>query len=121
MKAVINQLETFGIVSPDRTGITVQSVTPEITTKAGLSQATGAIIRFVEGDSPGQRAGLKIGDVVTEINGEPVLSASDLRNRIGLAQGRTNVTITYLRSGKQHKVTVSTVPAAIIIRRDHEH
>jgi serine protease Do/serine protease DegQ len=52
VKAVINQLETFGIVSPDRIGITVQSVTPEIASKAGLSQATGAIVRSVESESP---------------------------------------------------------------------
>jgi S1-C subfamily serine protease len=59
--------------------------------------------------------------VVTEINGKPVLSASELRNHNGLTQGGTNVTITYLRSGKQYKVTVSIAPTAIIIRRDHEH
>ena len=121
VKAVIDQLERFGIVSPDGIGITVQSVTPEIANEAGLSQPTGAIIRSVEGDSPGQRIGLKVGDVVTEINGESVLSAADLRNRIGLTQGASNITITYLRHGNQYKVTISLVPAVIIIRREHQH
>jgi serine protease DegQ len=121
VKAVINQLETFGIVSPGKIGITVQSVTAEIASEAGLSQATGAMIRSVEGDSPGQRAGLKIGDVITDINGKPVLSASDLRNHVDLTQGSANVMITYLRSGRQNSVAVSIAPATLIIRRERHH
>jgi S1-C subfamily serine protease len=95
VKAVVTQLETFGIVRPGRIGITVQSVTPDIVREAGLPQATGAIIRSIEFDSPAQRAGLKVGDVVTEIDGKQVLSASDLRNRIGLTQVGSDVSITY--------------------------
>jgi serine protease DegQ len=121
VKAVIDQLEKFRIVSPGWIGITVKSVTPDIAREAGLLQATGAIVRSVENDSPGQRAGLKVGDVITEINGRPVMSASDLRDRIGLTQGGTNVTISYLRSGKQYKATVSIVPPTILIRREHQH
>jgi hypothetical protein len=59
--------------------------------------------------------------VVTEINGKPILSASDLRDHDDLKQGSTNVMITYLRSGKQYKATVPMVPATIIIRREHQH
>jgi Do/DeqQ family serine protease len=121
VKAVVNQLETFGIVSPGRIGITVQSVTPDIASDAGLPQGIGAIIRSVEGDSPGQRAGLKIGDVVTEINGRPVLSASDLRDRTGLMEADTNVAITYLRSGKRFMATISIAPATVVIHRERQH
>ncbi len=119
VKAVVAQLEAFGIVRPGRVGIVVQSVTPDVVSEAGLSQVTGAIVRSVEADSPAQRAGFKVGDVVTEIDGKPVLSASDLRNRIGLTEPGKNVTIAYLRGGKAYKVTVTIAPAPIVIRREH--
>jgi Do/DeqQ family serine protease len=121
VKAVINELETFEIVSAVRIGITVQSATPNIASEAGLAQAGGAIIRSVESDSPGERAGLKVGDMVTEIAGRPVLSASDLRNHIGLTQTGTDVTITYLRSGKLYKATIPIAATTIVIRRERQH
>jgi Do/DeqQ family serine protease len=121
VKTVVSQLEAFGIVRPGKIGITVRSVTPDIASKAGLPQATGAIIRSIEFDSPAQRAGLKVGDVVTEIDGKHVLSASHLRNRIGLTQAGSDVTITYLRGNKPYKTTVTIAAAAIIIRREHQH
>ena len=74
-----------------------------------------------EGDSPVQRADLKVGDVVTEINGRPVLSASDLRDRTGPMEADTNVAITYLRSGKQFMATISIAPATVVIHRERQH
>jgi S1-C subfamily serine protease len=121
VKAVAAQLEAFGIVRPGRIAITVQSVTPDIANAAHLSGATGAIIRFIELDSPGERAGLKVGDVVTEIDGKQVLSASDLRNRIGLTQAGTDLTITYLRGDRAYQTTITIASAAIVIRREHQH
>jgi Do/DeqQ family serine protease len=120
VKAVVAQLEAFGIVRPGRIGIIVHSVTPDVVSEVGLSQATGAIVRSVEGDSPAERAGLKVGDVVTEIDGKLVLSASDLRNRVGLRQAGSDITIAYLRAGKAYRVTLTIAPAAVvIIRRQH--
>jgi S1-C subfamily serine protease len=48
--------------------------------------------------------------VIIEIDGKPVLSASDLRNRIALRESGSKVTLTYLRQGQQH--TLSLVTAA---------
>jgi serine protease DegQ len=121
VKAVVPQLETFGILRPSKIGIAAQSITPDIVSEAGLARPTGAIVRSVEVDSPAQRAGLKVGDIVTEIDGKPVLSASDLRNRIGLRQAGSDIMITYLRGGKLYKVTVTIAPAVIVIRREHQH
>ena len=110
VKAVVTQLEAFGAVRRGRIGIAVESVTPDIVREAGLPQPTGAIIRTIEGNSPAQAAGLKVGDVVTEIDGKPIRSASDLRNRIGLTPARTGISIAYLRGGKPYKVTVTIAP-----------
>ncbi len=110
VKAVVTQLEAFGTVRRGRIGIAVQSVSPDVVREAGLTQATGAIIRTIEANSPAQTAGLKVGDVVTEIDGKPVRSASDLRNRIGLTRAGTNITVVYVRAGKPYKAAVTIAP-----------
>ena len=44
---------------------------------------------------PWPSAGLKVGDAVVEIDGKVVHSASDVRNRVGLREAGSSVTITY--------------------------
>jgi serine protease DegQ len=52
---------------------------------------------LIEKDAAAARAELKVGDVITEIDGRAVLS--DLRNRIGLMESGSGVPLTYLRQG----------------------
>ena len=73
---------------------------------AGLSQAYGAVVRSIEKNSTAERAGLKAGHAIVEIDGKAVRSASDVRNRIGLRAAGSSVTITYLREGKNQTVTL---------------
>jgi Do/DeqQ family serine protease len=108
VKVVVGQLERFGRVRRGKIGVAVQSVTPDIAAAGGLAQAKGAIIGTVEKGSPAERAGLKAGDVIIDIDGKAVLSASDLRNRIGLRESGSKVTVTYLRQGQQHTVALVT-------------
>jgi S1-C subfamily serine protease len=75
-------------------------------TGAGLAEAAGATVRTVEGGSPAERAGLKVSDVIVEIDGRAVQSASDVRNRIGLREAGSSVTLTYLREGTRQTATL---------------
>ncbi|NNF97684.1 MAG: PDZ domain-containing protein, partial [Halobacteria archaeon] len=60
----------------------------------------GAVVSQVEADSPADRAGLRVGDIVTEVNGKPVRDASTLRNSIGLLRVGQEVHLKVLREGK---------------------
>jgi Do/DeqQ family serine protease len=111
VRTVVEQLERSGKVERGRIGVAVQSVTPDIAAAAGLPQAKGAIVGSIEKNSPAERAGLKVGDVIIEIDGKAVSSASDLRNRIGLRESGSKVTLTYLRQGQPHTVTLATAAA----------
>jgi Do/DeqQ family serine protease len=111
VRTVVEQLERSGKVQRGRIGVAVQSVTPDIAAAAGLPQAKGAIVGSIEKNSPAERAGLKAGDVIIEIDGKAVSSASDLRNRIGLRESGSKVTLTYLRQGQPHTVTLATAAA----------
>jgi serine protease Do len=73
VKTLLDELKISGKV--DRsfwTGLEIQSLNPGIAKYYGLSKSEGVIITEVVKNSPGQKAGLKIGDIVFEINGAKV-------------------------------------------------
>ncbi len=107
MKAVIAQIEQFGTVKRGRIGVAVQSVTPDIALAVGLPQVSGAMIGSVEKGSPAEHAGLKSGDVIIEMDGKPVGTASMLRTHVGLLQPGSKIAVTYLRQGQRHTATLA--------------
>jgi serine protease Do/serine protease DegQ len=107
MRAVIAQLEKFGAVKRGRIGVSLQTVTPDIATALGLPKVAGAIIGAVEKGSPAERAGIKTRDVVVEIDGKAVLNASEVRNRIGLREAGSRVSLTLLREGSRQTLSLA--------------
>jgi S1-C subfamily serine protease len=80
-------------------------VTPDIAHSLGLNSAAGALVSQVVEGSPADRAGIRTGDVITAVNGQPVKSNSELRNTIGLRRVGDKVEIGLVRDGKPLKVT----------------
>jgi len=75
---VKNQLLTKGKVSRSRIGVAVQEVNQKLAQSFGLGTPHGALISNVEPKSPGERAGLKPGDVITSVNGHNIDHSYDL-------------------------------------------
>jgi serine protease Do len=67
---------------------------------------SGAIIREVSPDSPASKAGLKAGDVVTELNSIPIRGEMDFRNAMILNKPGANVTLKVIRDGKPLTIDV---------------
>jgi serine protease Do len=107
VKPTVETLIRDGKVSHGRIGIAISDVTPENAKFFGDSTTMGGVISQVEPDSPGARAGLQIGDVITEIDGQRVSDAGDLQVRIGLKRPGTKVELTVLRNGKTMTVPVT--------------
>ena len=64
-------------------GLSFQEITPQLSRQLGLKGATsGVVITQVQPDSPAGEAGLRQGDVIQEVNRQPVKSASDFRNAV---------------------------------------
>jgi serine protease Do len=59
-------------------GFEADMLTPSLASRLGLEESQGAVITEVEGDSPADRAQLKPGDVILEINRKPIRSKKDL-------------------------------------------
>ncbi|MFO1071561.1 MAG: Do family serine endopeptidase [Geminicoccaceae bacterium] len=105
-RTVMDQLLRFGEVRRGRIGVVIQDVTPTLAESMGLATQQGALIAEVERGSAAARAGLKPGDVVLAVDGEPVRSSADLRNRIGLVEADRSVALDILRDGKRSRLTV---------------
>ena len=67
-RPVVDTLLKDGKIEHARIGIGINDVTPENAAFFHLENASGALVSQVEPDSPGSKAGLKVGDVITEFN-----------------------------------------------------
>ncbi|MEO7145188.1 MAG: DegQ family serine endoprotease [Bryobacteraceae bacterium] len=104
---VMNQIEEHGKVSRGYMGATVQQVSPSLAKAFGLSANTGVALTQIEPGSPSAKAGLKSGDVVVELNGQPVTDVDAFRLQIAeLGPGATAHMKLY-RDGHSMDATVS--------------
>ncbi|MBB3454002.1 serine protease Do [Rhizobium sp. BK313] len=112
-KNVVTDLIKTGTVSRGWLGVQIQPVTKDIAESLGLSEPSGALVVSPQDGSPGQKAGIKNGDVVTAVNGDPVKDPRDLARRIGAMQPGSKVDVSLWRDGKAQSVTVElgTLPA----------
>ncbi|OWJ67294.1 trypsin-like peptidase domain-containing protein [Inquilinus limosus] len=98
VKNSIDQIEQFGSVSRAKLGVAIEDLTPAKATSRGISAATrGALITGIVPGTVAASAGLKIGDVVTALDGHPIDGATALRNAVGLMRPQTSVTLTVVR------------------------
>jgi serine protease Do/serine protease DegQ len=84
VRSVMEQIIRFGEVRRGRVGVVTQDMTPDLAQSLAADSAEGAVVIKVEPGSPADKAGLKPRDIVTRVNGKPVRSSADLRNRMGL-------------------------------------
>jgi serine protease Do/serine protease DegQ len=104
-RSVMDQLIRYGSVKRGQLGVSMYTVTPDIAHSLGLPSAVGALVSQVVEGSPAEHAGIRTGDVITSVNGQPVKSNSELRNTIGLLRVGDKVEIGLLRDGKPLRVT----------------
>jgi len=114
VKTVVAQLKEHGRVIRGWLGAEIENVTPEVAGKLGLQKPTGALIAAVEPDSPAAKGGLKPGDVVTQLNDQPIEHSRDLAQKIGAMQPGTKANLTVIdhRSKKVAAVTLTEKPPA---------
>ena len=111
-KNVMDQIMTHGKVVRGYLGVYIEDVTPEMARAFGLEQAGGALVGDVSPNTPASRAGLKKGDVILKLNGEPVDSRNQLTLRVSQTPPGTPVNLTIWRDGKSQdvKITLGELP-----------
>ena len=89
-------------------GVESTALTPELAENLGAASAQGVIITGVLNGGPAARAGMRPGDVVTRINGQPIRTVAELRAGITALRPGTAATFTALRQGQN--VEMQLVP-----------
>ncbi len=104
-RIIADQIVEFGEIRRGSLGITIDDPTPEVIRELKSSgPQSGAVIVKVAPGSSGARAGLKSGDVVTNIGNRPVSGAGFLRNRLALLRAGEVAELAVLRDGKPLKI-----------------
>ena len=107
---LIEQLVRTGQIVRPYIGVSLRTVTPDIASMFGLAVNEGAIIAEIAPGGPAAAAGLQVGDVITEINGQMVANASDATRIIRSNQIGQSVTVTYYRGNNQATAQVTLAP-----------
>jgi len=110
VRTIAQELIASGKVSRGELGVRVQNLTPILAQAMGINVTSGALVSKVTPDSPAARAGIKSGDVITELDNNPVTASSDLRNGIGERAPGTSIRLTLLRNGNERTVTATLEP-----------
>jgi serine protease Do len=104
---VSEQLRTNGRVSRGRIGVQIDQVTKDVAESIGLGKAQGALVRGVETGSPGEKAGIEPGDIITRFDGKAIEKPSDLPRLVGNTKPGTKSTVTVFRRGNSRDLTVT--------------
>jgi Do/DeqQ family serine protease len=86
-------------------GVTTQDLTPELVKAFNLADIQGAAISRIENNSPAEKAGLALGDIIVSANGKPIKNSHEIRNMIGLLQIGDKVDIEYYRGDEKKETT----------------
>jgi serine protease Do len=106
-RSVMDQIVSHGKVVRGYLGLLPQDVSPTLAKQFNVNQTGGALVGQVEPHTPAAKAGLKRGDVILTLNGEPVNSANDLRLRISQTAPGSSVKLGVSRDGKMQDVSVT--------------
>ena len=106
-KSVITQLKNKGHVDRGWLGVQIQTVTDDLAESLGLDEKQGALVADVVKDSPAERAGVKVGDVILGFNGKPVKKMRDLPRLVADIEAGSKIHMLVLRNGKEKSLTAS--------------
>jgi serine protease DegQ len=99
-KNIMDQIIESGSVRRGLLGVNIAEITEEIAESLSFESSEGALITAISPGSAAELAGLQIGDVVVEVNGEPISGPSELRNYIGMRRPDEMIEINVLRDGE---------------------
>ncbi|MDG3441897.1 DegQ family serine endoprotease [Nitrospirillum amazonense] len=109
VRSVVTAVEGGGKLVRPWMGASGQPVTQELATNLGLPRPQGVLINQLNPKGPLEQAGVKVGDVVTSVNGHLVDDPESLRYRIALLPVGGNATLTIIRKGAETKLPVKLI------------
>ena len=96
---VVEQIKTKGKAAHGWLGVQIQDVTRELAESFGMKKPQGALVSKIMPGSPAEKANLQIGDIITEFNGQAIITSADLPPMVGMAPIDENATLKIIRQG----------------------
>jgi serine protease Do len=107
VRPTVDALIRTGKVEHGYMGIGINDVTPDQAKFFHVNNASGAVVTQVESESPAAKAGVKVGDVITELNGEPINDAGQLQVEVGQKEPGTTIHLKVMRDGNGVNIPVT--------------
>ncbi len=106
-RQIVAQLKAEGRVQRGWLGVQIQKISDDIAASLGLDQAYGALVTKVTDNSPAAKAGLEVGDVILELNGDKVKDPRDLARKVAALRPKTSNELTIMRKGERQSIMVT--------------
>ena len=107
VQPTVEALIRDGKVTHGFIGIQISDVTPDNAKFFQMNQAVGAIVSEVGPDTPAAKAGLRTGDVITELDGKPVTDAGQLQMTVGQKRPGDTIHLLVVRDSKSTNIAVT--------------
>jgi len=107
VEPTVNTLIRDGKITHGYIGVQIADVTPDNAKFFHLNKAEGALVSDVTPDSPGSKAGLKTGDVITELNGKAITDAGQLQMLVGQKRPGETIQLAVVRDDRPTNVSVT--------------
>ena len=104
---VVDDFIEFGTVQRAMLGVSIADMTAQLAAQANVAEIDGVFVAGVQKDGPAEKAGIVTGDVIKEINLNPVHNSAGLQEQVNKLRPGEKAVVTVLRDGKQHELIVS--------------
>lgn len=108
---IAEQLKSKGKIARSRLGIQIQPVTYEMADALGLKDSSGAIVGQITSGSPAEKAGLQLGDIIVECDGNKIDTPQSLTRFISDAKPNSTVKLKVIRAGNEVVISSKVVEA----------
>ncbi len=109
VKKSVRELIEFGKIRQIWFGFKVQEINPLIASHLELKSLDGVLVNYIQSKSPASEAGLKEGDIVTEINGNIIKDTRDAELAVSDISVGDKIEIGIIRNGKALKLNLKAV------------
>jgi serine protease Do len=107
--SLIDSLKNGGHIVRPWLGLEVEAVTLKVASGLGLDRPHGVLVKNVYPDGPAYRAGIKVGDVISGLDGRAIEDKAALEYRVAISPIGKKATITVLRHGEEKKLPIDLI------------